>query len=52
MTIALFTDSYLPTKSGVVTVVVQLREQLMKLGHKVVLVTVEGSEPSEKDPTI
>ena len=52
MTIALFTDSYLPTKSGVVTVVVQLREQLMKLGHKVVLVTVEGSEPAEKDPTI
>ena len=38
MNIALFSDSYLPTKSGIVTVVIQLREQLMKLGHKVVLV--------------
>ncbi|MBO4533081.1 MAG: glycosyltransferase [Treponema sp.] len=38
MNIALFSDSYLPTKSGIVTVVIQLREQLMKLGHNVVLV--------------
>lgn len=44
MTIALFSDSYFPTKSGVVTVVVQLREQLIKLGHKVLLVTVETTE--------
>lgn len=53
MTIALFTDSYLPTKSGVVTVVVQLREQLMKMGHTVILVTVEGdSNPNDDDPLI
>ncbi len=38
MTIALFSDSYLPTKSGIVTVVTQLREQLIKLGHRVLLV--------------
>lgn len=53
MTIALFSDSYLPTKSGIVTVVVQLREQLMKLGHKVILVTVETTdEYRTNDPDI
>lgn len=49
MTIALFSDSYLPTKSGVVTVVLQLREQLIKLGHKVLLITVETTEDFHSD---
>ena len=49
MTIALFSDSYFPTKSGVVTVVVQLREQLIKLGHKVLLITVETTEDYNSD---
>lgn len=49
MTIALFSDSYLPTKSGVVTVVLQLREQLIKLGHKVLLITVETTEEFHSD---
>ena len=40
MNIALFTDSYIPTKSGIVTVVVQLRKILTELGHHVVVVTV------------
>lgn len=44
MTIALFSDSYLPTKSGIVTVVTQLRDQLLALGHRVILVTVETTE--------
>lgn len=53
MTIALFSDSYLPTKSGIVTVVVQLREQLIKMGHKVILVTVETTDEYETyDPDI
>ena len=53
MTIALFSDSYLPTKSGIVTVVVQLQEQLKKLGHKVILVTVETTDEYETyDPDI
>ena len=53
MTIALFSDSYLPTKSGIVTVVVQLQEQLKKLGHRVILVTVETTEEYETyDPDI
>lgn len=53
MTIALFSDSYLPTKSGIVTVVVQLREQLIKMGHRVILVTVNTTEDySTNDPDI
>ncbi len=40
MNIALFSDSYLPTKSGVVTVVMQLKRALEHAGHHVVLVTV------------
>lgn len=51
MNIALFSDSYLPTKSGIVTVVVQLRKILTELGHHVVIVTVSphGYENSEDD---
>lgn len=44
MRVALFSDSYLPTKSGIVTVVIQLKNQLEKLGHEVFLVTVETTE--------
>lgn len=40
MNIALFSDSYLPTKSGIVTVVIQLKKVLEQLGHHVVIVTV------------
>lgn len=53
MTIALFSDSYLPTKSGIVTVVTQLQEQLKKLGHRVILVTVHTTAEYEtNDPDI
>ena len=55
MNIALFTDSYLPTKSGIVTVVVQLRKILTELGHHVVIVTVSphGYESAEnEDPDV
>lgn len=44
MNIALFSDSYLPTKSGVVTVVVQLKKILEEMGHHVVVVTVDGGK--------
>lgn len=51
MTIALFTDSYLPTKSGIVTVVIQLREQLIKMGHRVLLICPETTpEFATSDP--
>lgn len=42
MNIALFSDSYIPTKSGIVTVVVQLRNILEQMGHHVVIVTVSN----------
>ncbi|MBO4319401.1 MAG: glycosyltransferase [Treponema sp.] len=55
MNIALFSDSYFPTKSGIVTVVVQLRHILEELGHHVVIVTVSNTDPSyteEPDPLV
>jgi len=56
MNIALFSDSYLPTKSGIVTVVIQLRAALEAMGHHVVIVTVETSPETrktrEEDPCI
>lgn len=41
MNIALFTDSFLPTKSGIVTVVLQLQRILVAMGHNVVIVTTD-----------
>lgn len=56
MNIALFTDSYLPAKNGVVTVVTQSRNALEALGHHVVIVTVENTPELRKsrpeDPNI
>lgn len=56
MNIALFSDSYLPTKSGIVTVVIQLRTALEAMGHHVVIVTVETVPDEtgnhEEDPCI
>ena len=55
MNIALFSDSYLPTKSGVVTVVIQLRKILEEMGHHVVIVTVSSNDKDyeeEPDPNI
>ncbi|MCR5290813.1 MAG: glycosyltransferase [Treponema sp.] len=55
MNIALFSDSYLPTKSGIVTVVIQLRKILTEMGHHVVIVTVgshESEQNEEKDPDV
>ena len=49
MNIALFSDSYLPTKSGIVTVVIQLKRILEELGHKVVIVTVSNKHSSDAD---
>lgn len=49
MNIALFTDAYLPSKNGVVTVIKMLYDSMKELGHHVVIVTVETKE---KDPEI
>ena len=55
MNIALFSDSYLPTKNGVVTVVIQLRKILQDMGHHVVVVTVSERglrHSNTEDPNI
>lgn len=47
MNIALVSDTYLPSKNGVATVVMQLKRSLEKMGHQVFLFTPERpqSEP-------
>lgn len=52
MTIALFSDCFSPTKNGVVTVILQLRERLQKLGHTVIVVTVQPDIPVQKEPNV
>lgn len=52
MNIALFSDSWLPTKSGIVTVVIQLKKILETLGHHVVVVTVKDSDVQFEDPLV
>ena len=51
MKIAIFTETYLPYINGVVTHVKLLREGLIKMGHKVLIVTAdtEGNTHSIKD---
>ena len=44
MNVALFSDSYTPTKSGIVTVVTQLKSILEQMGHNVCVVTVGSKE--------
>lgn len=49
MNIALFTDAYLPSKTGVVTVVNQLYEGLKAKGHHVIIITVDNPEVKDVD---
>lgn len=49
MNIALFTDAYLPSKTGVVTVVNQLYEGLKAQGHHVIIITVDNPEVTEEN---
>jgi 1,2-diacylglycerol 3-alpha-glucosyltransferase len=50
MNIALFTDSFLPARNGVITSILQLHHYLVRNGHKVIIVTVKspGQNP-ERD---
>jgi len=41
MNVGIFTDCYIPTKNGVVTSIVQLKEGLERSGHKAVVFTVD-----------
>lgn len=52
MNIGIFTDCYLPTKNGVSTSIVHLKEGLEQRGHQVGIVTVTYPRAEESDPTI
>ena len=52
MNIAIFTDSYVPIKNGVVTSVLQLKEGLLNRGHKVIIITVDVPYYEEKDNAV
>lgn len=49
MNIALFTDAYLPSKTGVVTVVNQLYQGLRAQGHHVIIITVDNPDVGVRD---
>lgn len=49
MNIALFSDSYAPSKNGVVTVIIQLRKMLEQMGHHVVVVAVGTGEDDDQN---
>lgn len=52
MNIGIFTDCYRPTKNGVVTSMVHLKEGLERRGHKVIILTVNTPQYDEQDPTV
>lgn len=52
MNIGIFTDCYFPTKNGVTTSIVHLKEGLEQRGHQVVIFTVKYPCYKKHDPTI
>ncbi len=52
MNIGIFTDCHTPTKNGVVTSIVHLKEGLERRGHHVIIFTVDSPQYEETDPTI
>jgi 1,2-diacylglycerol 3-alpha-glucosyltransferase len=52
MNVAIFTDCYLPTKNGVVTSIIQLKEGLEHRGHKMIVFTVATPGYDERDSTV
>lgn len=52
MTIALFTDCYIPIKNGVVTSVNQLKNGLEEKGHTVLVITVDVPNYEETDKCV
>jgi 1,2-diacylglycerol 3-alpha-glucosyltransferase len=50
--VGLFTDCYLPTKNGVVTSIVQLKEGLERRGHRAIIVTVHMPHFEKADKTV
>jgi 1,2-diacylglycerol 3-alpha-glucosyltransferase len=52
MNIAIFTDTFLPVKNGVVTHVNELRDGLRRRGHTVYVVTSSWPDYQDDDPTV
>jgi 1,2-diacylglycerol 3-alpha-glucosyltransferase len=52
MNVGIFADCYVPTISGVVASIVQLKEGLEKKGHRAILVVVDTPHHDARDPTI
>ena len=42
LTIAIFSDTYLPARDGVVTYIETLRSELERKGHNIIIATVAG----------
>ena len=49
MNIAFFVDGYYPTINGVITVIAQLKKEMEKEGHKVLIFTVESRDKAHRD---
>ncbi len=47
--IAIYTDTYLPTRDGVVTYILTLRKELERLGHEVIIATTARGPASKAD---
>jgi 1,2-diacylglycerol 3-alpha-glucosyltransferase len=52
MNVGIFVDCYIPTKNGVVTSIVQLKEGLERRGHNAIVITVETPHHTEKDMNV
>ena len=49
MKIAMFTDSYLPTRDGVVTSLLLTKRELERMGHTVYVLAPDPAEPSQRE---
>ncbi len=49
MRIAMFTDSYLPSRDGVVTSILLSRKSLEDLGHEVIIFAPEPKDPKQRE---
>ncbi len=49
MRIAMFTDSYLPSRDGVVTSILLSRKSLEELGHEVIIFAPEPKDPKQRE---
>ncbi len=52
MKIAMFTDSYLPSKDGVVTSVLETRRHLLASGHEVIIFAPEPRDENSKEEDV